>query len=134
MLLVKTDLKPSRIHGLGCFAVGRISRGSVVWIFDERIDVRIHFAKLANLPQTAERFFLRYGYVELRDGEKVVTLCGDHAKYMNHADQPNVIESGTERQENVAARDIEAGEELTCNYFLFDLDAERKLSGAFDRE
>lgn len=28
---------------------------------------------------------------------------------------------------NIAARDIEAGEELTCNYKDFDSDASRKL-------
>jgi uncharacterized protein len=134
MLLVKTRVKPSKIHGLGCFAAERISRGSVIWVFDERIDVRIPLAKLAGLPPTAERFFLRYGYVEMRDGEKIVTLCGDHAKHMNHADQPNVIEAGDERQGNIAARDIEADEELTCNYYMFDLDAVRKLMGAFDAE
>lgn len=134
MLLVRTTLKPSRIHGFGCFAVERIVSGTVVWVFDERIDLRIASARLASLPPNAERFFLRYGYREMRDGEEIVTLCGDHAKHMNHADQPNVIEAGDGRQDNIAARDIEAGEELTCNYYMFDLDAARKLSGAFDSE
>jgi len=39
-------------------------------------------------------------------GERVVTLFGDHAKHMNHSDE---------------------GAELTCDYYSFDLDAERKL-------
>jgi|SRR5215510_3511232 len=134
MLLVRTTLKPSKIHGFGCFAAERIVRGTVVWVFDERIDLRIASARLSSLPPNAERFFLRYGYREMRDGDEIVTLCGDHAKHMNHADQPNVIEAGDGRQDNIAARDIEAGEELTCNYYMFDLDAARKLSGAFDSE
>ena len=54
-----------------------------------------------------------------------ITLCGDHAKHMNHSDDPNLLDLET----NVAARDIAAGEELTCNYYIFDLDASRKLRG-----
>ena len=53
---------------------------------------------------------------------------------MNHSDKPNVIEGDPDREENIAARDIEAGEELTCNYHAFDLDAVRKLSGALEPE
>ena len=132
MLLVRTRLKPSKIHGLGCFAADRISRGTVVWTLGESIDMQMPLAKLASLPPPTERFYLMYGYVEMRDGEKIVILCGDHAKHMNHSDEPNVIEGDADRQENIAARDIEVGEEMTCNYYSFDLDATPKLSGAFD--
>ncbi len=134
MLLVRTRLKPSTIHGLGCFAAERIPRGSVVWALDETIDIMMPFAKLASLPPLTERFFLMYGHVEMRDGEKTVILCGDHAKHMNHSDEPNVIEVDGDRDENIAARDIEVGEELTCDYHICDLDAVRKLSGALDPE
>lgn len=134
MLLVRTRLKPSRIHGLGCFAAERIPQGTVVWTLDESIDIQIPLAKLASLSPPTERFFLMYGHVEMRDGEKIVVLCGDHAKHMNHSDEPNVIEGDADRQENIAARDIEVGEELTCDYHAFDLDAVRKLSGALDPE
>jgi SET domain-containing protein len=44
---------------------------------------------------------------------------------MNHSEKPNLLDLET----NIAARDIQAGEELTCNYYLFDLDADRKLRG-----
>ena len=134
MLLVRTQLKPSRVHGLGCFAAERIKRGTVVWTLDESIDMMMPLAKLGSLAPPAERFYLTYGHVEMRDGEKMVILCGDHAKHMNHSDEPNVIEGDPERDENLAARDIEVGEELTCNYYIFDLDAERKLGGVLEPE
>jgi hypothetical protein len=134
MLLVRTQLRPSKIHGLGCFAAEPISRGTVVWTLDESIDMKMPVAKLESLSPTAERFYLTYGHVEMRDGEKIVILCGDHAKHMNHSDEPNVIEGDPDREENIAARDIEVGEELTCNYHAFDLDAARKLSGVLDPE
>ena len=50
------------------------------------------------------------------------------AKYMNHSNMPNLIEVNHDNTSiNVAIVDIKAGEELTCNYFDFDLDAHRKL-------
>jgi len=44
MLLVRTRLNPSKIHGLGCFAAERISRGTVVWTLDESIDMQMPLA------------------------------------------------------------------------------------------
>ena len=88
---------------------------------------------IAALPVPAQEFFNMYGYVEMRGGRPVVTLCGDHAKHMNHSDTPDLIDGEPHLDTNVAARDIEAGEELTCDYHSFDLDAERKLGGS-DRQ
>jgi hypothetical protein len=45
---------------------------------------------------------------------------------MNHSDTPNLYDTPDNLQE-LASRDIEVGEELTCNYFLFDLHAAEKL-------
>jgi hypothetical protein len=123
MLLIRASVRPSPIHGLGCFTEERISAGQVVWIFDARIDTRVAIADLPTLPGSARDFLLAYRYEEMHEGERTIVLCGDHAKYMNHSDAPNLIDSET----NIAARDIEAGEELTCNYYTFDLDAHRKL-------
>lgn len=46
---------------------------------------------------------------------------------MNHSSDPNLLEGGDNLELNVAARDIEVGEELTCNYYRFDLDVSEKL-------
>ena len=123
MLLVRTSVRPSRIHGLGCFAEERIRAGQVVWVYDERVDIPMPTAALAALPEVVREYFLNFGYEELHDGVPVTVLCADHAKYVNHSDEPNLLDE----EANVAARDIEVGEELTCNYFKGDLDAERKL-------
>ena len=127
MLIVHTSLKPSPIHGLGCFTNQRIRRGDIVWVFDPRIDRRLPVEDLTGLPEPAQELFHRYGYVEMYRGQRVVTLCGDHSKHMNHSDTPNLINGEEPLDTNVAVRDIEEGEELTCNYYSFDLDAERKL-------
>jgi hypothetical protein len=51
-------------------------------------------------------------------------LCGDDARFLNHSENPNCFDfySGEEQDITVAERDIYLGEELTCNYALFDLD------------
>lgn len=128
MLLVHSSLKPSSIHGFGCFADEDIKVGQVVWIFDNRLDVRISAEALEHLPPPAQAFWRKYGYFEMFGGRKTIVMCGDHAKHMNHAAEPNLIEAGANGELNVAARDIAAGEELTCNYFNFDLEAAAKLA------
>ena len=127
MLLVSASIKASPIHGWGCFTNEPIKKGQLVWVLDERLDLIIPYAALATLPAPARAFMLMYGYATLREGQKVLVLCGDHAKHMNHSDDPNVIESDASGECEVAARDIAAGEELTCNYYHFDLDAALKL-------
>ena len=125
MLLVSTRVRPSPIHGLGCFANERIAKGQVVWQFDPRIDRAIPESEVAALPAPAQEFVLMYGYLEIRDDQKVYTLCGDHAKHMNHSGAANLL--SVDSNLDTALRDIEAGEELTCNYYAFDLDGAEKL-------
>lgn len=127
MLLVSATLKSSPIHGLGCFTNEGIKKGQLVWIMDERIDVRVPASELRSLPEPTQAFLHMYGYATTYQGQKVIILCGDHAKHMNHAEDPNLIEGSGDVESDIAARDIEAGEELTCNYYHFDLDANRKL-------
>ena len=38
MLLVKTTLRPSEVHGLGLFADEFIPKGIAIWRFDGRAD------------------------------------------------------------------------------------------------
>jgi hypothetical protein len=124
MLLVRTRIGPSTIHGIGVFAEERIKKGQSIWIFDSRIDARVPISDLPTFPAPMQAFLRKHGYEEMHEGVHTIVLCGDHARHVNHSDEPNVIDGETD----VAARDIEPGEEITCNYYTFDLDAERKLS------
>ncbi len=124
MLLVKTRIGPSKIHGIGVFAEELIKQGQTVWVFDARVDARVDFSDLPTFPPPMRAFLRKYGYDEMYEGRRTIVLCGDHARHVNHADEPNLLDGETD----VAARDIEPGEEITCNYYTFDLDAERKLS------
>ncbi len=130
MLLISASVKPSPIHGLGCFTNEAIAAGQTVWVFDDRIDERIPVDSLPDLPAGIQEFLEMYGFAEMVDGRKVITLCGDHSKHMNHSTDPNTVTDPARPGVDIAARDIAVGEELTCNYWEFDLDGGGKLAGS----
>jgi len=128
MLLVKVELRKSDIDGLGCFTLEPIQKGQLLWVFDPRIDTRVRVSELNELPEAVQQYVKIYGFQEVVEGEPVYTMCGDHSKFMNHADAPNTMTDPENPLVEIAARDIQTGEELTCNYFSFDSDARYKLA------
>jgi hypothetical protein len=126
MFIVRTSLRPSPIDGIGCFADVPIKKGQVVWQFDPRFDIRIPLSELSSFPLAIQDQIRKYTYIEEADGQLIMVYCADLSKHMNHSDTPNLYDTPDNLQE-IASRDIEAGEELTCNYFLFDLHAAEKL-------
>jgi SET domain-containing protein len=119
MLLVKTYLDRSEIHGIGLFAGERIPRGTVVWRRSPDIDILLSPEQVASLHPAARAQIEKYTYLDRVLGSLV--LCGDDARFFNHSDSPNCrdfpdAQGGT----TVAARDIDAGEELTSDYASFD--------------
>jgi len=106
-----------------------IARGRTVWLFHEGLDAVLPSAHVRALPSVLRAFLETYAYTP-RENPGVVVLCGDHTRFMNHSAAPNVVvraESRVPYGEYVAAVDIAAGEELTCDYFAFDEDAASKL-------
>lgn len=132
MFIVKTSLRSSFIQGLGCFADEPIKKGQVVWEFDPRLDIRIPLSVVESFPPFMREHFRIYSYVELLDGQETMVYCADFSKHMNHSDEPNLFDTEDNLQE-IAIRDIAAGEELTCNYYKFDLHAAEKLSASNNR-
>lgn len=119
MLLVKTYLDRSAIHGIGLFAGERIAKGTVVWRLEPAIDLQLGEAQIGALHPVARAQIEKYTYLDRALGTYV--LCGDDARFFNHSEAPNCLDypdahGGT----TVAARDIEAGEELTSDYAAFD--------------
>lgn len=128
MLLVKSYLKFSEIHGVGCFSAEDIKQGQIVWKLDPKLDVTFSDEELQSFEPAVKQFMQMYAYGQMENGKKSHILCGDHARHMNHSSDPNLIEAGDGNAYNIAARDIKAGEELTCDYLAFDTDAKHKLS------
>ena len=126
MFLVRTSLRNSLIHGTGVFAEEPIRKGQIVWQFDPRIDLAIPVDEFEKFPSVVQDYLRIYTYIEVLNGRRFMILCADHAKHVNHADEPNLLDTPNGDQE-IAARDINKGEELTCNYFVSDLEAAAKL-------
>jgi uncharacterized protein len=126
--MVKTILAPSSIEGLGVFAAEYIKAGTVVWKFSSDVDLLLSDAEIASLPQIVSEVCKRYAYRHGRQNNYV--LCGDDAKFVNHSDDPNTVgvyPPGDDQGLDIAVRDIEEGEEITCDYRTFDPEFTQKL-------
>ena len=113
MLLIKTYLDRSPIHGLGVFAGEFIRKGTKVWRFVKGFDLAYSPKEYARLPKPARDFIKFYGYRV--DGEILLTV--DHDHHINHAENANTHWSNGHI---VASRDIPKGTEITNCYRLFD--------------
>ena len=113
MLLIKTYLDKSPIHGLGVFAAELIPKETKIWRFVEGFDRFYSPKEFARLPKPARDFIKSYGYKV--DGEILFTVDNDH--YINHSETPNTyLKNGY----TIARRNIRKGEEITNDYREFD--------------
>jgi len=113
---VATVVKASPIQGVGVFAAQFIPANTVIWDFTSGVDWKLAPAEIASFPQPFQSRLRRYCYL---DEDGVYVLCGDNAKFMNHSEAPNCDDRGSVTS---AIRDIQPGEELTCDYRLFDME------------
>ena len=128
MLLVKTKLDVSRIHGIGQFADQLIAKHTVVWKFHRLIDLIFTGEQIEELASEAREQIRKYSYRDIHSG--LYVLCGDDARFFNHSDNPNCLDTYESHEKEgitFACREIAAGEELTCDYGLFDLDFDSRL-------
>lgn len=122
MLLVKTRLASSAISGNGIFADQFIEKGTVIWDFHEKFDRCYTYEEVQSMDdERLKEFLKKYCYLE----NGVYILCVDDGRFMNHSDTPNTV-NGNGHQ-TIANVDIQIGEEITCNYFEIDKDADHKL-------
>ena len=116
MLLVETELRSSPIHGIGVFLLEDVSEGQLIWRFDSRIDRVFAEAELHEMPERLRTFLEVYSTYHEKSGLWV--LCGDNGRHFNHSDSPNTISLGAAFGDDVAAKDLPAGTELTTDYNL----------------
>lgn len=120
MLLVPTVVRPSPIAGFGLFAAAPIPAETTIWTFHPSVDWRLEPEQMHSFPEPLTNMLRQWCYEE-PDGRFV--LCGDNAKFMNHSFSPNCLDVPPEI--TVTSRDIETGEELTCDYRAIDLESAR---------
>lgn len=116
MLLIKTKIGVSSVHGIGLFANQFIPKGSVTWQFNPVVDVGFTDEVINTLPEIARKTFLHYTYFD-KDLSRHI-LCADDQRFINHSSDNWNIESTP--HQDIAARDINEGEELLCDYYKFD--------------
>lgn len=122
MLIIKTYIGPSKIHGIGLFAGQNIKKGKIIWEFHHKLDIIISTDDISceiikdHIEKHAYKIYKNYN---------LWCLCGDNTKFMNHSYNPNVISKDDDY--DVAKQDIKKGEELTIDYSTFDKDYKRKL-------
>jgi uncharacterized protein len=114
MMLVKTFIGPSPIHGIGVFAAEKIAKHTLVWEFTDGIDQEISKDAVRHMSRLTRQFLNTYAWI---NGSGAYVLCSDNGRYFNHADEPNTYSTSLDDNgKTAAARDVEAGEELTCDY------------------
>lgn len=113
MMLIKSYVAPSGIHGNGLYAAEDIKKGTKVWEHIDGLEVLIPAASLETMPQTIRDYVECYSYPHFSLSDTLV-LDGDHGRFMNHSDIPNT--DFTTPRMGYATADIPAGTELTCNY------------------
>ena len=124
MLLVKTRIGPSAVHGIGIFADEKIPKGTRIWEYREGLDTRFDETFLEQLSPASRAQMLNYAYRNLRTG--LYVLCGDDARFFNHSETPNTEDLESEEHQvngegvTVASRDIHVGEEIVSDYRSFD--------------
>jgi uncharacterized protein len=131
MLLVKSILAPSDIEGLGLFAAQHIPKGTIVWKFVPGVDALFDIAAIEELPEITQDICRRYAYLDPHSQKYV--LCGDDARFENHSEDPNTAGQYPEGEPfgiDVATRDIQVGEEITCDYRSFDADFSYKFTAS----
>ena len=120
MLLVPVTVDRSSIHGMGIFASQLIRGNTRIWQFTPGFDLDLDPSALEQQPNHFRATMLHYGYIDHRRNRFI--LCCDDYRFINHSNAPNVRVDPTQDFYGVdfAARDIEAGEELTVDYGIVE--------------
>jgi len=131
MILVPHYVDRSAIEGLGLYSTLPLKAGQPVYRHDWRFVMVISEAEVRELPEPMQQAVLKYSY-RGRGPQRLsgaMYYCADDARFMNHADEPSTLWREAENL-YVAARDLPAGAELSCDYrdFCEPQDCEFELS------
>jgi hypothetical protein len=107
--------------GYGVFATSRLPKGTITYVWDP-LEVEVFPGDPRLDEPTLGALIERYSYIDSR-GIRIVSW--DHAKYVNHCCQCNTM--STAYGFEIAVRDIEAGEQITDEYGMFNLREPMKL-------
>lgn len=98
------------------FATEPIPMGTITWVLDP-LDQVFDAERARALEPRMGALFEKYTWLTAQ-GERI--LCWDFAKFMNHSCDATSLSPGLAFE--IAVRDIEAGEQLTCDYGSLNLE------------
>lgn len=105
----------SDIIGSGVFATAFLPKGTIMVVRDQW-DLVFSQNQWAELPAPVRNSMETWAY---HDKEGNLVLSWDHAKYMNHSCHSNTMMTAAGFE--IAVRDIQAGEEITTEYGLLNV-------------
>ena len=111
LLLIEHFVAASPVHGLGVFSTQFVAKGTRVWVAHPVIDREISPSELQSLPPHVVKLIETHS--EYLSGKDLFRLSADGGYYMNHSNDPNLVDHGDEM---FACRDIQQSEELFCDY------------------
>lgn len=122
MIHPKTELKfIDQKVGYGVFASEFIPEGTIVYVKDS-LELQISPTDYLLHNEEVKAHIDRFSYIDER-GYRIVSW--DFAKYVNHCCQCNTISTGYGFE--IAIRDIHAGEQITDEYGIFNLDSKMEV-------
>jgi SET domain-containing protein len=120
MIKVKTYLDKSTIPeaGIGLFAAEFIPKDTIVWEYNNKLDLLFTKEEVNSLSIASQEQIRKYIYLDKSLG--LYLLCGDDARFFNHSDSPNCYDTYNLNPDvTMSNRDIQIGEEITCDYKSF---------------
>jgi hypothetical protein len=116
LFLISTYIATSAIEGVGVFAAEAVRKGAIISRFDADFDRLIPTKDYLAAPPFLKSLLDRYAFPHPKMPEYIVYEV-DNSRFMNHALDPNTDYS--DFAAGIALRDIQPGEELTCDYNTF---------------
>lgn len=111
MILIDHYVAQSPIHGLGVFSSEIVTKGSLIWEFNAIIDRDIPVSSLSSLPPHVIKKIHKHAWFHPETQSFWLSADGDY--FMNYSENPTFQLKGLSF---VASRNIEIGDELTCDY------------------
>lgn len=109
-----TYINPVIGHGL--IATRKILKGTITWVRDS-LDIVLEPEAYEQINGSRKEYLYKYCFV---DGQGRRILCWDHGRFVNHCCAANCIAPGFDCE--IAVRDIQPGEQITCDYGLLNMD------------
>jgi len=107
--------------GYGVFATAFLPKGTITYVKDA-LEVEVTPSTYQQYEDSIRAVIDKYSYIDER-GVRIVSW--DFAKYVNHCCHCNTMSTGYGFE--IAIRDIQAGEEITDEYGLFNLDKDMDI-------